>query len=65
MAALTGKVRQSVVVDSETIIEGLSARFAREPQHLTVLVECNTGADRCGVASPEVTAKLESVRFRL
>lgn len=58
LAVLAGKVRLSVLADSETIIDGLSARFAGEPQSLTVLVECNTGADRCGVASPEAAANL-------
>jgi D-serine deaminase-like pyridoxal phosphate-dependent protein len=58
LAALARKVRLSVVADSEAIIDGLSARFTGEPKPLTVLVECNTGADRCGVASPEEAANL-------
>ena len=39
-----------------TVINGLSEAFANEAQPLTVLVECNTGADRCGVATPEAAA---------
>lgn len=50
---LARKVALSVVADNETIIDGLSSAFANEPAPLRVLVECNTGADRCGVASPE------------
>lgn len=55
---LARRVRLSVVADSETTVAGLSAAFADEPQPLDVLVECNTGADRCGVGSPEAAAEL-------
>lgn len=55
---LARRVRLSVVADSEATVAGLSAAFAGEPQPLNVLVECNTGADRCGVASPEEAAAL-------
>lgn len=42
----------SVVADSRTTVEGLSAHFAgRKP--LIVLVECDTGAGRCGVQTPD------------
>lgn len=58
LRALARKVRLSVVADSVAVVDGLSAAFAREPQALRVLVECNTGADRCGVASPEAAATL-------
>ena len=40
-----------VVADSTVTIEGLAGHFAgRKP--LTVLVECDTGAGRCGVQTP-------------
>ena len=58
LAALARRVRLSVVADNPTVIEGLSARFAAEPAPLTVLVECNTGADRCGVATPAAARDL-------
>lgn len=58
LASLAARVRLSVVADSEIVIEGLSARFAGEAEPLTVLVECNTGADRCGVPTPEAAAVL-------
>ena len=58
MKALARKVTLSVVADSETVIDGLSAAFSGEPSPLRVLVECNTGADRCGVPTPEAAAAL-------
>jgi len=58
LAALARKVTLSVVADNETVIDGLSAAFAAEPASLRVLVECNTGADRCGVPTPEAAATL-------
>jgi D-serine deaminase-like pyridoxal phosphate-dependent protein len=58
LRALSEKVKLAVVADSRTVIEGLSAAFAGRERPLTVLVECNTGADRCGVASPENAAEL-------
>ncbi|WP_331376222.1 D-TA family PLP-dependent enzyme [Sinorhizobium chiapasense] len=58
LAELNKRVTLSVVADNPTVIDGLSARFAREDQPLTVLVECNTGADRCGVATPAEAAGL-------
>jgi D-serine deaminase-like pyridoxal phosphate-dependent protein len=41
-----------VVADSAVTVRGLGARFAGD-KPLTVLVECDTGAGRCGVQSPE------------
>ncbi|MHB0951195.1 MAG: D-TA family PLP-dependent enzyme [Allorhizobium sp.] len=58
LAALARKVALAVVADSEVVVDGLSAAFAKEPTPLRVLVECNTGADRCGVATPEAAAAL-------
>ena len=58
LAALARKVRLSVVADSVAVVEGLSATFAGQASPLTVLVECDTGANRCGVASPKDAAAL-------
>ena len=55
---LARKVRLTVVADSSAVVAGLSAAFATQPSPLRVLVECNTGADRCGVATPEAAATL-------
>lgn len=53
LKALAHRTKLSVVADNPTVINGLSEAFSQESQPLTVLVECNTGADRCGVATPE------------
>ncbi|MBP1860618.1 D-TA family PLP-dependent enzyme [Rhizobium herbae] len=58
LVALARKVTLSVVADNETVIDGLSAVFASETAPLSVLVECNTGADRCGVPTPDAAAAL-------
>ncbi|MCB4771043.1 alanine racemase [Ancylobacter sp. Lp-2] len=58
LAALARRARLSVVADSEAVVAGLSATFAAAPVPLAVLVECDTGAHRCGVASPEAAAAL-------
>jgi D-serine deaminase-like pyridoxal phosphate-dependent protein len=58
LRALSAKVKLAVVADSQTVIDGLSAAFADGAGKLTVFVECNTGADRCGVATPEAAAAL-------
>src|SRR6185312_6096245 len=58
LAVLARKINLSVVADSDMVIDGLSGRFATEAKPLSVLVECNTGANRCGVATPEAAAAL-------
>ncbi|MFC3165992.1 D-TA family PLP-dependent enzyme [Ciceribacter thiooxidans] len=58
LKALARKVTLSVVADSRAVVDGLSAAFRGEPQPLAVLVECDTGANRCGVLTPEAAAAL-------
>ena len=60
LRALAARITVSVVADSAAVVAGLSAAFAGGPP-LTVLVECNTGADRCGVESPAAAAELAQV----
>ena len=55
---LAERVRLSVVADSVEVVKGLGAAFADAPEPLTVLVECATGAHRCGVASPTAARDL-------
>lgn len=50
---LSEKVRLSVVADNLVVAQGLSGAFQDAAAPLDVLVECNTGADRCGVSTPE------------
>jgi D-serine deaminase-like pyridoxal phosphate-dependent protein len=58
LRALAARVPVSVVADSETVVRGLSAGFTNAANALPVLVECNTGADRCGVSTPQAAAEL-------
>lgn len=48
----------SVTADNRTVVAGLSAAFEDSERPLTVLVECDTGARRCGVQSPEEAVRL-------
>jgi D-serine deaminase-like pyridoxal phosphate-dependent protein len=50
--ALARRVRLSVCCDNDTVAEGLSDAFARAGMTLDVLIECDTGSARCGVATP-------------
>lgn len=58
LRALSEQVRLSVVADNAAVVEGLSAGFADAKTPLPVLVECNTGADRCGVETPAEALEL-------
>ena len=61
LRALNGRCRLSVVADSDTVIRGLSDGFADAEQSLAVLIECDTGAGRCGVQTHEQAARLAQV----
>jgi len=58
LKALAEKVRLSVVADNISTVNGLSKAFSQAVTPLTVLVECDTGAQRCGVNSPEAALDL-------
>jgi D-serine deaminase-like pyridoxal phosphate-dependent protein len=58
LRALAQKVELGVVADNAVTIDGLSETFAAEGKPLTVLVECNTGANRCGVGNPSAALAL-------
>lgn len=58
LRSLSAKVPVSVVADSIEVAKGLADAFAGAANPLPVLVECNTGADRCGVATPAAAATL-------
>ncbi len=58
LAALNARVpRLTVCADSEMTVDGYAATFAADAP-LTVLVECDTGAGRCGVQTPEAALAL-------
>lgn len=58
LRALAARVRLTVVADNEAVVDGLSAAFADASEPLRVLVECDTGAARCGVSTPEAARAL-------
>ena len=55
---LANKVNVSVVADSSSCVKGLSKTFKGAEKPLPVLVECDTGANRCGVTSPQLACAL-------
>ena len=55
---LAKKVKVSVVADSSFCVQGLSKTFKGAQEPLSVLVECDTGAKRCGVISPQEACDL-------
>ncbi len=61
----------AVTADNATVVAGLGTAFEGAPRPLGVLVECDTGAKRCGVQSPEAAvalavqiASMPGLRFR-
>ena len=57
---LSKKLSLSVVADSEECLKGLSKKFQNSLNQLKVLVECDTGAERCGVVSPDAALALST-----
>src|SRR6185503_13472282 len=55
---LAKRVKVSVTADSAYVIRGLSGAAQRAGLTMTVLIECDTGAHRCGVQSPQEAAEL-------
>ncbi|MGL4311049.1 MAG: D-TA family PLP-dependent enzyme [Paracoccaceae bacterium] len=53
LRSLAQMARVSVVADNPVVVQGLAAAFADVPVPLRVLVECDTGLHRCGVATPD------------
>lgn len=58
LMAVAERATVSVTTDSGVVARGLSEAAERAGQTLTVLVECDTGAQRCGVQSPAEAAEL-------
>ena len=55
---LANRIKVSVVADSLVYIKGLSKTFKEAEKPLSVLVECDTGAKRCGVTTPHLACEL-------
>lgn len=58
LVALAHRADIKVVADSAAVVEALSASMARAGLALPVLVECDTGAMRCGVTTPAAARAL-------
>jgi D-serine deaminase-like pyridoxal phosphate-dependent protein len=58
LADLASRIRLTVVADSQVIVDGLGAAGQAAGRPITVLVECDTGAGRCGVQTPEAAVTL-------
>ena len=58
LASLARRVDISVVADSTVVVEGLGQAGRSAGRDIAVLVECDTGAGRNGVQSPQAAAAL-------
>lgn len=56
--ALAERIALQVSADDPKVVDGLAEAFASAPRPLPVLVECDTGAERCGVQTPEAARDL-------
>lgn len=61
LADLARRTDISVVADNEALLEGLGRAGVAAGRDIAVLVECDTGAKRNGVQSPEAAAALAKV----
>lgn len=61
LVMLARRVALSVVADSPSVVSGLSDAASTSGVVIDVLVECNTGAGRCGVPSPAAALSLAQV----
>jgi D-serine deaminase-like pyridoxal phosphate-dependent protein len=58
LAALLERAAVTVTADDPRVLPGLDRAASNAGKELTVLVECDTGLGRAGVASPEAAAEL-------
>lgn len=61
LAALHDRLTLSVTADSEVTLNGYAARFTDPAHPLVVLIECDTGAERCGVQTPDEALALAQI----
>lgn len=64
LAALMRRTEINVVADSAAVVEGLAHAAGQAGRTLDVLVECDTGARRNGVATPESALELAKLISR-
>jgi D-serine deaminase-like pyridoxal phosphate-dependent protein len=65
LMALAARVNVSVTADSAFTVRGLSNAAKLAGLTLNALIECDTGAQRCGVQSPQEAAELARMIARL
>src|SRR4029079_14605986 len=58
LVALARRVRLTVTLDNEVVARGLDAAMREAGLRLPVLIECDTGGERCGVQTPEEAVEL-------
>ena len=58
LCALADRARMTVAADSNITVQGLADAAASHNVTLHLLVECDTGGNRCGVQSPEAAIEL-------
>ena len=58
LMSLAARIKVSLTADSEFTVRGLSSAAQQAGLTLPVLVECDTGLQRCGVQSPQEAAEL-------
>ena len=58
LMALARRAFMSVAVDSEEVAAAISKAAHEHKVDLSLLVECDTGGERCGVQSPDAAAQL-------
>lgn len=58
LAALARRVCLTATLDNEAVAEALDAAMRDVGLRLDVLIECDTGGERCGVQMPEAAAAL-------
>ena len=65
LMALAARTTLSVTADSAVTVRGLSKAAVEAGHTLPVLIECDTGAQRCGVQSPQEAAELAKLIHKL
>lgn len=58
LCALADRAKMTVAADSDITVQGLADAAASHNVTLRVLVECDTGGNRCGAQSPEAAIEL-------
>ncbi|MFD2206502.1 D-TA family PLP-dependent enzyme [Kiloniella antarctica] len=63
LAKLARRCNLSVVADNAVVVKGLSQTFSQEKKSLEILIECDTGAGRCGVQTTDAVVELAKIIY--